>query len=143
MCAEPRGFRGPRISAPATEVRLAPQRVACRSAAVRMTGKLTAPHPLLHSITRVTTACYRHRPGGSRCRTMAPQQKRRTEKAVLSRQEIANRKRELSDKKLETSDAGHRAIAGVFVLAFSLIGLLSVATFAPADRTGPGFRNAI
>jgi DNA segregation ATPase FtsK/SpoIIIE, S-DNA-T family len=69
--------------------------------------------------------------------------KRRAEKAILSRQEIANRKRELSDKKLETSDAGKRAIAGVFVLAFSLIGLISVATFDPADRTGPGFKNVI
>ncbi|HYX92748.1 MAG TPA: DNA translocase FtsK 4TM domain-containing protein, partial [Myxococcaceae bacterium] len=69
--------------------------------------------------------------------------KRRAEKAILSRQEISHRKRELSDKKLETSDAGRRAIAGVFVLAFSLIGLISVATFDPADRTGPGFRNAI
>jgi S-DNA-T family DNA segregation ATPase FtsK/SpoIIIE len=68
---------------------------------------------------------------------------KRADKAVLSRQEIAQRRRRLSDKKLEASGAGHRAIAGVFVLAFSIIGLLSVATFHPADRTGPGFKNAI
>jgi S-DNA-T family DNA segregation ATPase FtsK/SpoIIIE len=69
---------------------------------------------------------------------------KRADKAVLSRQEIAERRRRLSDKKkLEASGAGQRAIAGVFVLAFSIIGLLSVATFHPADRTGPGFKNAI
>ncbi|HZA51041.1 MAG TPA: DNA translocase FtsK 4TM domain-containing protein, partial [Myxococcaceae bacterium] len=68
---------------------------------------------------------------------------RRADKAILSRQEIAQRRRKITDKKLETSDAAHRAIGAVFTLAFSILGLLSVATFHSADRTGPGFRNAI
>ena len=65
------------------------------------------------------------------------------DRSVLSRQDIASRKRAISDQKLQSSGVGRRAIFGVFLLAFSLLALLAVATFDPHDRTGPGFRNAI
>jgi DNA segregation ATPase FtsK/SpoIIIE, S-DNA-T family len=67
----------------------------------------------------------------------------RSEKSVLSRQEIAGRRRQLTDKKLSTDNVGRRAVAGVFVLAFAVLALVSVATFDAADRSGPGFRNAV
>ncbi|MBX5483663.1 MAG: DNA translocase FtsK 4TM domain-containing protein [Myxococcaceae bacterium] len=68
---------------------------------------------------------------------------KRAEKSVLSRQEIQSRKRQISDKKLQTHGAGRRAVIGVFVLAFSLLALLATATFDPHDRAGPGYHNAI
>ncbi|MCE9669523.1 DNA translocase FtsK 4TM domain-containing protein [Myxococcus stipitatus] len=71
--------------------------------------------------------------------------KGRAEKAVLSRQEIATRRRALAEKKRKVGGGGGsgRAIAGVFLLAASLISLLAVATFDAHDRVGPGFRNAV
>jgi DNA segregation ATPase FtsK/SpoIIIE, S-DNA-T family len=70
--------------------------------------------------------------------------KRRGEKGVLSRQEIAVRKRALKDKKLQRGGGrGRRAVAGVVLLAVSVLTLLSVASFDPHDRLGPGFRNLI
>ncbi|QSQ17972.1 FtsK/SpoIIIE family DNA translocase [Myxococcus landrumensis] len=75
--------------------------------------------------------------------------KGRAEKAVLSRQEIATRRKALADKKrkagIDDGDGGTtaRAITGVFLLALSLLSLLSVATFDAHDRVGPGFRNAV
>ncbi|MCP3101924.1 DNA translocase FtsK 4TM domain-containing protein [Myxococcus sp. K15C18031901] len=71
--------------------------------------------------------------------------KGRAEKAVLSRQEIATRRRALAEKKRKVGGGGGsgRAIVGVFLLAASLISLLAVATFDPHDRVGPGFRNAV
>ena len=68
---------------------------------------------------------------------------RRADKGVLSRQDIAARRRQIAEKKLQTGGTGRRAIVGVFALAFSLLALLAVATFDPHDRTGPGYRNAI
>lgn len=69
--------------------------------------------------------------------------KARAEKTVLSRQEIASRRRALTEKKLTTGGAGRRAITGVFVLAAGLITLLSLASFDVRDRVGPGFHNAV
>ncbi|AKF80080.1 cell division protein FtsK [Myxococcus fulvus 124B02] len=74
--------------------------------------------------------------------------KGRAEKAVLSRQEIATRRKALADKRRKAGvDGGDgttaRAITGVFLLAASLLSLLSVATFDAHDRVGPGFRNAV
>ncbi|MCP3138849.1 FtsK/SpoIIIE family DNA translocase [Pyxidicoccus xibeiensis] len=72
--------------------------------------------------------------------------KGRAEKAVLSRQEIATRRRQLADKRMKAGSGGGvagRAITGVFLLATSLLALLSVATFDAKDRVGPGFRNAV
>ena len=68
--------------------------------------------------------------------------KARAEKTVLSRQEIASRRRALTEKKLTTGGAGRRAIAGVFLLAGGLLTLLSLFTFDVRDRVGPGFHNA-
>jgi len=68
--------------------------------------------------------------------------KARAEKTVLSRQEIGNRRRALTEKKLTTGGAGRRAIAGVFLLAGGLLTLLSLVTFDVRDRVGPGFHNA-
>ncbi len=66
------------------------------------------------------------------------------EKSVLSRQDIAVRRKQLMNKKEATvGGAGRRAIAGVAILASSVLGLLSVATFDAKDRLGPGFKNAI
>ncbi len=72
--------------------------------------------------------------------------KGRAEKAVLSRQEIATRRRALADKRMKAGKGGDvttRAITGVFILAASLIALLAVATFDAKDRVGPGFNNAV
>ncbi|NVJ04753.1 DNA translocase FtsK 4TM domain-containing protein [Myxococcus sp. AM001] len=72
--------------------------------------------------------------------------KGRAEKAVLSRQEIATRRRALADKRIKAGKGGDvatRAIIGVFLLAASLIALLAVATFDAKDRVGPGFNNAV
>ncbi len=69
--------------------------------------------------------------------------KARAEKTVLSRQDIATRRKALTDKKMQTGGVGRRALVGVFVLAVSLIALLSVATFDAHDRVGPGFRNMV
>ncbi|WP_199728858.1 DNA translocase FtsK 4TM domain-containing protein [Corallococcus sp. CA053C] len=70
----------------------------------------------------------------------------RAEKAVLSRQEIATKRKALANKKMKAGGAAspaRRALMGVFVLAASLLSLLAVATFDAHDRTGPGFRNAV
>jgi S-DNA-T family DNA segregation ATPase FtsK/SpoIIIE len=69
--------------------------------------------------------------------------KARAEKTVLSRQDIATRRKALTEKKMQTGGVGRRALVGVFVLAASLIALLSVATFDAHDRVGPGFRNTV
>ncbi|MFP2909492.1 DNA translocase FtsK 4TM domain-containing protein, partial [Pyxidicoccus sp. 3LFB2] len=72
--------------------------------------------------------------------------KGRAEKAVLSRQEIATKRRALADKRMKAGSGGSvagRAITGVFILAASLLSLLAVATFDVKDRVGPGFRNAV
>jgi len=69
--------------------------------------------------------------------------KSRAEKTVLSRQDIATRRKALTDKKMQTGGVGRRALVGVFILAASLISLLSVATFDAHDRVGPGFRNMV
>ncbi|MDY7229220.1 FtsK/SpoIIIE family DNA translocase [Hyalangium rubrum] len=69
--------------------------------------------------------------------------KARAEKTVLSTQEIATRRKALAAKKMQTGGAGRRALVGVFVLSLSLISLLSVATFNPRDRVGPGFKNMV
>ncbi len=63
--------------------------------------------------------------------------------SVLHRQDIAARRRALNQKKMKHAGTGRRAIAGVFILAVSILLLLSVATFDAKDRMGPGFRNAI
>jgi len=69
--------------------------------------------------------------------------KRPKDKALLSKQEIVARRKALKEKKSGTSGSGRRAIAGVFILAFSVLSFLSIATFDAKDRVGPGFRNAI
>ncbi|MEW6433025.1 MAG: DNA translocase FtsK 4TM domain-containing protein [Myxococcota bacterium] len=69
--------------------------------------------------------------------------KRSREKSVLSRQEIATRRKALHQKKMQASGTGRRAIVGVAVLAFSVLAFLAVATFDAADRVGPGFHNAV
>ena len=75
---------------------------------------------------------------------MAPAKKTaRAEKSVLSKQEIASRRRALQEKKMETGNAATRAIVGVFVLASSVLALFSVCTFDIRDRVGPGYHNAI
>jgi S-DNA-T family DNA segregation ATPase FtsK/SpoIIIE len=69
--------------------------------------------------------------------------KARAEKTVLSKQEIATRRKALTAKKMQTGGAGRRALVGVCVLTLSLISLLSVATFHARDRVGPGFQNMV
>lgn len=70
----------------------------------------------------------------------------RAEKAVLSRQEIATRRKALANKRMKAPGAASpakRALVGVFILAASLLALLAVATFDAHDRVGPGFHNAV
>lgn len=69
--------------------------------------------------------------------------KRKGEKSLLSKQEIATRRKALNQKKMQHGNSGRRAIAGVFVLAISVLSLLSVASFDARDRVGPGFKNAV
>ncbi len=68
---------------------------------------------------------------------------RKGEKSLLNRQEITSRRKALNQKKSQASGTGRRAIAGVVVLALSLLSLLAVATFDAKDRVGPGFHNAV
>ncbi|SEU15807.1 FtsK/SpoIIIE family DNA translocase [Stigmatella erecta] len=74
---------------------------------------------------------------------MTAARKGRAEKTVLSRQEIATRRKALAAKKMQTGGASRRAIVGVFLLSASIISFLSVATFSAKDRVGPGFRNMV
>ncbi|MFB1482751.1 DNA translocase FtsK 4TM domain-containing protein [Corallococcus sp. RDP092CA] len=70
----------------------------------------------------------------------------RAEKAVLSRQEIATRRKALANKRMKAPGAASpakRALVGVFILAASSLALLAVATFDAHDRVGPGFHNAV
>jgi DNA segregation ATPase FtsK/SpoIIIE, S-DNA-T family len=69
--------------------------------------------------------------------------KARGAKSVLSKQEIFNRRKALTDKKLTTDHAGRRALMAVFTLASATLGLLSLASWDAHDRVGPGFRNAV
>ncbi|HZI06297.1 MAG TPA: DNA translocase FtsK 4TM domain-containing protein, partial [Archangium sp.] len=75
------------------------------------------------------------------------ERKARAEKTVLSRQEIATRRRALAEKKAQKGVAeagpGQRALLGLFVMAVSILSLVSVATFSAKDRKGPGFENAV
>jgi S-DNA-T family DNA segregation ATPase FtsK/SpoIIIE len=75
------------------------------------------------------------------------ERKARAEKSVLSRQEIATRRKALAEKKAQKGggDAGpgRRALLGLFLLAASVLSLISVATFSAKDRKGPGFENAV
>jgi DNA segregation ATPase FtsK/SpoIIIE, S-DNA-T family len=64
-------------------------------------------------------------------------------KSVLSRQEIAQKRKALTQKKMSQGNTGKKAIVGVSLLAVSILSLLSVATFDAKDRVGPGFKNAI
>ncbi|PTL79125.1 DNA translocase FtsK [Vitiosangium sp. GDMCC 1.1324] len=71
----------------------------------------------------------------------------RAEKTVLSRQDIATRRKALAEKKARKGggDAGpgQRALVGLFLMAASVLSLVSVATFSAKDRKGPGFENAV
>lgn len=62
----------------------------------------------------------------------------RPEKAVLSRQDIASRRRALEAKKGESSGAGWRPFLGLALLAFSVLSLVALAT----DGVGPRPTNA-
>ena len=69
--------------------------------------------------------------------------KRKGEKSSLSKQDIATRRKVLTQKKMKHSGTGRRAIVGVALLAFSVMSLLAVASFDARDRLGPGFKNAV
>ncbi|WP_375771448.1 DNA translocase FtsK 4TM domain-containing protein [Archangium gephyra] len=75
------------------------------------------------------------------------ERKARAEKTVLSRQEIATRRKALAEKKAQKGVAeagpGQRALLGLFLMAVSILSLVSVATFSAKDRKGPGFENAV
>ena len=72
----------------------------------------------------------------------------RAEKTVLSRQEIATRRKALAEKKAkrnggEETGPGRKALIGLVLLAASVLSLVSVATYSMKDRRGPGFQNAV
>ncbi|KFA92762.1 DNA translocase FtsK [Archangium violaceum] len=76
------------------------------------------------------------------------ERKARAEKTVLSRQEIATRRKALAEKKAQKgidgeSGPGQRALLGLVLMAGSVLSLVSVATFSAKDRRGPGFENAV
>ena len=63
---------------------------------------------------------------------------RTREKSVLTRQDIASKRKALQQQKMNTTLTGQRAILGVGVLTASVLALLSVATFSGRDRLGWG-----
>ena len=69
--------------------------------------------------------------------------KRKGEKSLLNKQDIAARRKVLTQKKMKHSGTGRRAIVGVALLAMSVMSFLAVATFDARDRLGPGFKNAV
>ncbi|HEX8438978.1 DNA translocase FtsK [Archangium sp.] len=77
------------------------------------------------------------------------ERKARAEKSVLSRQDIATRRKALAEKKAQkggggaVAGPGQRALVGLFLMAASVLSLISVATFDARDRKGPGFQNAV
>ncbi|OJT18315.1 cell division protein FtsK [Archangium sp. Cb G35] len=76
------------------------------------------------------------------------ERKARAEKTVLSRQDIATRRKALAEKKAQKgiggeSGPGQRALLGLVLMAASVLSLVSVATFSAKDRRGPGFENAV
>ncbi|WPB74859.1 DNA translocase FtsK 4TM domain-containing protein [Archangium violaceum] len=76
------------------------------------------------------------------------ERKARAEKTVLSRQDIATRRKALADKKAQKgiggeAGPGQRALLGLVLMAGSVLSLVSVATFSAKDRKGPGFENAV
>ncbi|WP_257461380.1 DNA translocase FtsK [Archangium lipolyticum] len=75
------------------------------------------------------------------------ERKARAEKTVLSRQDIATRRKALAEKKAKRGggDAGpgQRALVGLFLMVASVLSLIAVATFDVKDRRGPGFQNAV
>ena len=62
----------------------------------------------------------------------------RAEKAVLSRQDIASRRRALEAKKGETAEGGWRPFGGLALLALSVLALVALAT----EGAGPKVTNA-
>jgi DNA segregation ATPase FtsK/SpoIIIE, S-DNA-T family len=62
----------------------------------------------------------------------------RAEKAVLSRQDIASRRRALEAKKGETAVGGWRPFGGLALLAFSVLALVALST----DSAGPKVTNS-
>ncbi len=69
--------------------------------------------------------------------------KRKGEKTVLTRQDIQTRRKALTQQRMAVMGIGARAIFAVLLVAAAVLAFLSVATFDPHDRLGPGFRNAI
>jgi S-DNA-T family DNA segregation ATPase FtsK/SpoIIIE len=71
------------------------------------------------------------------------------EKTVLSRQEIATRRKALAEKKAQRGGGGgevgpgRKALIGLFLMAVSVLSLVSVATFNAKDRRGTNFQNAV
>ena len=62
--------------------------------------------------------------------------KRKGERSLLSKQEIATRRKALTQKKVQRQGGtGSRAIAGVLVIAFSVVSLLSVEKFDARELT--------
>ncbi len=60
----------------------------------------------------------------------------RAEKAVLSRQDIASRRRALEAKKSETAVGGWRPFGGLAVLAFSVLALVALSTDSVGSKPG-------
>ncbi|MET0406215.1 MAG: DNA translocase FtsK 4TM domain-containing protein, partial [Cystobacter sp.] len=77
------------------------------------------------------------------------ERKARGEKTVLSRQEIATRRKALAEKKAkrgggdEEAGPGRKALIGLFLMAVSILSLVSVATYSARDRRGVNYQNAV
>ncbi|EPX61576.1 Cell division protein FtsK [Cystobacter fuscus DSM 2262] len=77
------------------------------------------------------------------------ERKARGEKTVLSRQEIATRRKALAEKKAKRGGGGveagpgRKALVGLFLMAVSVLSLVSVATFNAKDRRGTNYQNAV
>src|SRR5215813_3258436 len=90
-------------------------------------GKLTTPGP-----GPTVDCCFRSQeerpPRGARERYVMAARRPRPEKKILSKQEVASRKKALAVKRVEGAGVGHRALLGVALLALSSLALVALLT---------------
>src|SRR5215831_14181049 len=90
-------------------------------------GKLTTP-----GRGSTVDCCFRSQqaspPRGARERYVMAARRPRPEKKILSKQEVASRKKALAVKRVEGTGVGHRALLGVAILALSSLALVALLT---------------
>ncbi len=89
--------------------------------------KIDHPRPWLdsHLLLQVATGSP---PRGARERYVMAARRPRPEKKILSKQEVASRKKALAVRRVEGTGVGHRALLGVALLALSSLALVALLT---------------